>query len=92
MSARPRPGAGRPCLRDLGRLSAYVDKDLSPAVCQEIRRHMAHCSDCRILLRTLKKTITLCRQAPARQPSRATLTRVRSAIKRELSRARSRSS
>jgi hypothetical protein len=45
---------------------------------------MVSCADCRIVLKTLKKTIALCRQAPKRQPSRAALTRVLSAIKREL--------
>ena len=84
MSGRPKPRKRRPCLRRLARLSAYLDRELPPAACDEIRKHMAGCADCRIVLKTLKKTIALCRQAPAKQPSRAALTRVLSAIKREL--------
>lgn len=86
--SRPAPRAVRPCLRRLGKLSAYLDRELPPAACEEIRKHMAGCSDCRVVLKTLKKTIALCRQSPTRQPSRAALTRVLSAIKRELARSR----
>lgn len=84
MSGRPAPLKARPCLRRLARLSAYLDRELTPAACDEIRKHMAGCTDCRVVLKTLKKTIALCRQAPKQQPSRAALTRVLSAIKREL--------
>jgi RNA polymerase sigma-70 factor (ECF subfamily) len=67
-------------------LSAYLDRELPSAACDEIKKHMAGCADCRVILKTLKKTIALCRQIPKQQPSRAALTRVRSAIKRELAR------
>lgn len=79
---------GRSCLRRLARLSAYLDRELPPSACDEIRRHMAGCEDCRTVLRTLKKTILLCRQAPTRPLSRAAVARARSAIKRELARQR----
>lgn len=84
MSARPAATKSRPCLRRLARLSAYLDRELPASACDEIRQHMASCLDCGIVLKTLKKTIALCRRAPARQPSRAALTRVLSAIRREL--------
>jgi anti-sigma factor RsiW len=74
----------RPCLKRLGKLSAYLDRELPPSACDQIRKHMAGCSDCRIVLKTLKKTVALCRQTPKQRPSRAALARVRSAIKREL--------
>lgn len=92
MRDRPGPPNRRPCLRRLVRLSAYVDRDLPPPTCDEIRKHLARCADCRIMLKTLKKTIALCRQAPALRPSRAAMARVLSAIKRELARPRFRSS
>jgi sarcosine oxidase delta subunit len=69
-------------------LSAYLDRELPAGACEEIRKHMAGCSDCRIVLKTLKKTISLCRQAPTQQPSRAALTRVLTGIKRELAKSR----
>jgi anti-sigma factor RsiW len=88
VTPRPRPRTVRPCLRRLGRLSAYLDRDLPSAACEEIRKHMADCRDCRIVLKTLKKTIALCREAPAQRPSRAALTRVLTAIKQDLARTR----
>ena len=86
--SRSAPRTFRPCLKRLGKLSAYLDHELPPAACEEIRKHMAGCADCRVVLKTLKKTIALCRQAPVQQPSRAALTRVLSVIKRELARSR----
>lgn len=88
MSDRPTPRTVRPCLRRLGKLSAYLDRELPPTGCEEIRQHMARCADCRIVLRTLKKTIALCRQAPKQTLPRAAVSRVLSAIKRELARRR----
>jgi anti-sigma factor RsiW len=69
-------------------LSAYLDRELPSGACDKIKKHMAGCADCRVVLKTLKKTIALCRQAPKQQPSRAALTRVLSAIKRELAKSR----
>ncbi len=83
---RPSPRTVRPCLRRLGKLSAYLDRELPAAACEEIRQHMARCGDCRIVLKTLKKTIALCRQAPTKRLSRAAMTRVLRAIRKEIRR------
>ncbi|HET8759828.1 MAG TPA: zf-HC2 domain-containing protein [Nitrospiria bacterium] len=85
---RPAPRTVRPCLKRLGKLSAYLDRELPAAACKEIQKHMAGCADCRVVLKTLKKTIALCRQAPAKPPSRAALARVLSAVKRDLAKSR----
>ncbi|MFZ5876732.1 MAG: anti-sigma factor family protein [Nitrospirota bacterium] len=84
--SRPAPRYVRPCLRRLGRLSAYLDRGLPAAACDEIRKHMAGCADCRVVMKTLKKTIALCRQAPAKRLSRAAMNRVLRAITEELGR------
>lgn len=86
MSARPAARKRRPCLRRLARLSAYLDRELPVSACDEIRQHMAGCLDCRIVLKTLKKTIALCRQAPAKPLSRVAMTRVLRAITKEIRR------
>jgi anti-sigma factor RsiW len=86
VSARPAANKSRPCLQRLARLSAYVDRELPAAACDEIRQHMAGCADCRIVLRTLKKTIALCRQAPAKPLSRVAMARVLRAITNEIRR------
>jgi len=40
-------------------LSAYIDNEASMAICEEIERHLAECDNCRIMMDTLRKTISL---------------------------------
>jgi len=47
------------CEELLGSLSAYIDGDLNPELCQELEKHLAGCNDCRVVLNTTKRTIDL---------------------------------
>jgi anti-sigma factor (TIGR02949 family) len=47
------------CEELLGSLSAYIDGDLAPALCQELEKHLEGCDDCRVVLNTTKRTIEL---------------------------------
>jgi anti-sigma factor RsiW len=47
------------CKALLGLLSDYVDGDLSDDLCREIENHTAECQNCRIVVDTLRKTISL---------------------------------
>ena len=47
------------CKELLEGLSAYIDNEASEAICQEIERHLNACDNCRIMLDTLWKTISL---------------------------------
>jgi len=47
------------CEDFLGSLSAYIDGDLSPKLCEELEKHLAGCSDCRVVLNTTRRTIDL---------------------------------
>ena len=48
----------------------YIDGELEAAMCAELEAHLAECPDCRVMVDTLRKTITLYRsQAPAELPS-----------------------
>jgi anti-sigma factor RsiW len=47
------------CRDHLGCLSEYVDGELAPDLCAELERHMAECGDCRIVVDTLRKTVSL---------------------------------
>ena len=49
------------CRDHLECLSDYVDGELDPDLCAEIERHMAECGDCRIVVDTLRKTVSLYR-------------------------------
>jgi predicted anti-sigma-YlaC factor YlaD len=43
-------------------LSDYIDGLSSPEICAEIERHLKECPDCKIMVDTLTKTITLYRE------------------------------
>ena len=52
-------------------LSDFVDGDLSEELCQEINSHIAGCEHCRVVVDTLRKTISLyheCADEPAEIP------------------------
>jgi anti-sigma factor RsiW len=49
------------CPELLDQLSDYIDGELDAAFCAEIESHLSECSDCRIMVDTLRKTITLYR-------------------------------
>ncbi len=53
------------CRELLGELSLYIDGEAEQALCDEIEAHIAECNDCRIMVDTLHKTITLYRAVPA---------------------------
>jgi predicted anti-sigma-YlaC factor YlaD len=47
------------CKKLLGLLSDYIDGEVSSELCQEIERHVAECQNCRVVVDTLRKTISL---------------------------------
>jgi predicted anti-sigma-YlaC factor YlaD len=53
---------GCKCL--LHALSDYIDGEAPAELCMEIERHLAECVDCRVLINTLRRTISLYRDLP----------------------------
>lgn len=51
------------CRHLLGSLSDYVDGELETELCAEIDRHLQGCENCRIVVDTLRMTITLYHQS-----------------------------
>lgn len=47
------------CRKLLNSLSDYVDGDLQQDLCDEIELHMKDCENCRIVIDTLSKTVSL---------------------------------
>lgn len=47
------------CREILDNLSAYIDAELDPSLCEEIEEHMKGCNPCIAFLNTLKKTVVL---------------------------------
>ena len=56
------------CRSLLGYLSDYVDGDLNPALCREIEQHAAGCNNCRVVVDTLRKTVSLYHELAAETP------------------------
>jgi anti-sigma factor (TIGR02949 family) len=58
------------CQELLGQLSDYVDGELEEALCAELEAHLAGCPNCRVMVDTVRKTITLySRQATTKLPA-----------------------
>ncbi|HSV86886.1 MAG TPA: anti-sigma factor [Levilinea sp.] len=50
---------GQSCRELLALLSDYIDGELREDLCAEIEWHMADCTNCRIVVDTLQKTVNL---------------------------------
>lgn len=83
-SARSAPKAHehgrRRCLRILRALSAFIDDELSDAVCREVRRHLGDCPNCEDFVASLRQTVSLCRHQPTPTLSSADRARMRETI------------
>ena len=53
------------CLGLFARLSEYLDGELLARESQAIRKHMDGCTNCQGFLKTLEKTVALCKQYPS---------------------------
>ena len=49
-------------------LSDYMDGDLSEELCREVESHAAECENCRIVVDTLRKTISLYHRSASESP------------------------
>lgn len=47
------------CHRLIHTLSDYVDGELDESLCKELEKHLEGCENCRIVVDTMKKTISL---------------------------------
>jgi anti-sigma factor RsiW len=47
------------CHELLGQLSDYVDGELEATLCAELEVHLEDCPNCRVMVDTVRKTITL---------------------------------
>ena len=47
------------CKEMLGKLSDYIDGELEAELCAQIEHHVAECTNCNIVVDTLRRTVTL---------------------------------
>lgn len=50
------------CPELINELSDYLDGAAAPEICAEIERHLQECPDCKVMVDTLEKTISLYRE------------------------------
>ncbi len=55
------------CKQLMAQLSNFLDGELDPALCEKIEQHLATCPMCPIVVDTIKKTISLYRDAPQQE-------------------------
>mgnify|MGYP001584257542 CR=1 FL=1 len=53
---------GKSCRDYIGGLNDYLDGQLEPELCAEIEKHIGECENCRLMVDTLRQTVTLCRE------------------------------
>ena len=76
------------CGAMLAGISAYLDGELDATACQAIERHCRDCARCAALVKGLRETIGLCREAgsaplpePVRQRAKASIERLLASVK-----------
>jgi anti-sigma factor (TIGR02949 family) len=47
------------CQEYLQQISDYIDGDLRPELCAKLEKHMSGCTNCTVVVNTLKRTIEL---------------------------------
>lgn len=52
------------CRDILPDLSLYIDQGASAMLCEEIERHLDHCDNCRVVVDTLRRTVSLYQTLP----------------------------
>ena len=50
------------CPDYINQLNDYLDGAIDPKLCREIDEHLSGCSNCRIMVDTMKQTVSLCRE------------------------------
>jgi len=53
---------GEHCSDYINNLNDYLDGEISPELCKELETHIGHCNNCRIMVDSLKQTVSLCRE------------------------------
>jgi len=48
------------CKQVFAMLSEYLDEELAPQSCEELREHLSHCPPCIEFLDSLKRSVQLC--------------------------------
>ena len=76
------------CKAILANISGYLDGELDTTACEAIERHCQQCPSCAALVKGLRETVGLCRQAGSVPLPDAVRQRARDSVRRLLYRDR----
>ena len=74
------------CHEVLTNISGYLDGELDSTACDAIERHCLECASCAALVKGLRETVGLCRQAATAPLPDAVRQRARESVRRLLDR------
>lgn len=72
------------CRAILAEISSYLDGDLNRTVCDVIERHCAQCAECAAVVKDLRETVGLCRQAGSMPLPESVRARARASVEKLL--------
>ena len=55
------------CHDYIDNLNDFLDGELDTALCEDIIKHIGQCKNCRIMVDSMKMTVTLCREGKQEQ-------------------------
>ena len=61
-------------------LSQYLDREMPPAECADLERHIQDCVPCVEFVESLRKSIQLCKDCPPPEPPPALSPEIRQAL------------
>lgn len=79
-----RKSTNRECRAILAGISAYLDGDLDASACEAIERHCQDCARCAALVKGLRETVGLCRQAASASLPESVRQHARDSVRRLL--------
>ena len=71
-------------------LSQYLDREMPPAECEEIERHIRDCAPCVEFVESLRKAVQICKGCPPPEPPPTLSPETREALMAAFRRANSR--
>ena len=72
------------CKGVIRELSSYIDGELEPAIKEQLKRHLEHCEDCKLVVDQTKKTVEIfCDSEPVELPTDIR-TRLHQALRRKI--------
>ena len=71
------------CHDYIDNLNDFLDGELDAALCEDITKHIGECKNCRIMVDSMKMTVTLCREGKEEQLPKALEAKLNNLLKQK---------